>query len=93
MRHVETSQKVGILVIVIIVAMAGVFAWRNWISPPETNAEKYTECTKTAGEMYDTTRKAIAERNPDKSTHEHYYRMADDTYAKDLANCRNLYSE
>lgn len=92
MRQVETSQRLNIILTVIIVAGIGIFAWHNWIAPSKSNAQKQAECAKNAGQVYDTERGIIARSSyQNEAERSNYYQTTADAYAKDLANCRELY--
>lgn len=93
MRHVETSQRLlGIFIIVTLVIGLGTFAWHNWVTPPKSNAQKQAECVSGAGKTYDAERRIIARSTySSEAERAHYYQTSSDGYTTDLANCHTLY--
>lgn len=54
---------------------------------PKSPAQLTSECVKKAGQVYDLERQLIAEKNPDRSTHQYYYQQVSDDYTRALASC------
>lgn len=61
----------------------------------QSNAEKYAECTKTVGEIHDSSRKTITTNASgyNKDEQAYYYTQTENGYTRDLNNCRQIYGQ
>jgi len=81
----------GIVVIGLIIG--GVYFFTR--PQQKSNAVQYSECTKTAGEIHDSSRKTITTNASgyNKDEQAYYYTQTENGYTRDLESCRQFYGQ
>lgn len=74
-----------------LLVIAGIYLFTR--PQQKTSSEKYAECTRTSGELYDISRQTITKNANGYSKDEQavYYQRTRDAYNRDLMNCLELY--
>jgi len=80
-----------VIVIGLVLGVAYLFARPQ----QKSSAEKYSECTKTAGAVHDSSRKTITTNanGYNKDEQAYYYQQTENGYTRDLETCRQLYGQ
>lgn len=80
-------------IVAIVLVIGGIYLLAR--PQQKSNAEKYAECTRTAGEIHDSSRQTITKNANGYSKEEqaYYYQQTENGYTSDLNNCRQLYGQ